>query len=536
MYIYIYMYTLYTVGRTVDRVNKGRLGPKGLHASIGLNRHEDRLLYPQIRENGVLRRATWEEAMNLIVSRTKHLIKEFTPHSIAFYSTGQLMLEEYYALAIIGKAGISTNHMDGNTRLCTATAAAAMRESFGVDGQPGSYTDIDVTDTIMLVGHNMAATQTVLWSRILDRLEGPNPPKIICIDPRKTPVAEAAIKSGGVHLAPQIGTNVALLNGIERYLIKNNYINKDYIDKHVYGYDELVRVVEKYTPEYVSDICKISSDDFIRTCEIIGNANKLLSTALQGVYQTNQATGSACQINNINLIRGMIGKPGCGVLQMNGQPTAQNNRECGCDGEYTGFRNHLNPDHINDLARHWNVDPIQISHWADPTHIMDILHYIENKTIRMIWINGTNPAVSLPDLARIRRLLSSPDLFVIAQDIFPNETTRLADVVLPASMWGEKTGCFTNVDRTVHIAHRAVDPPPECRSDFDIFLDFAKRMEFKDKDGKPLINWKNTEDAFNAWCKSSKNTSCDYSGLSYKKLTGGSGIQWFVYIYIYIIC
>ncbi len=169
-------------GRASDRVNKGRLGPKGLH-SWTVNAHKDRLTYPMIRKNGVLERASWDEAMNLIVEKTKDVQKRLTNHGIGFYTSGQLFLEEYYALAMIGKAGLNTLHMDGNTRLCTATAAASMRESFGSDGQPGSYTDIDVTDCILMVGHNMASTQTVLWARILDRLDGPAPPKLSVVDP-----------------------------------------------------------------------------------------------------------------------------------------------------------------------------------------------------------------------------------------------------------------------------------------------------------------------------------------------------------------
>lgn len=165
------------------KVNKGRLGPKGMYGWTSIH-SKDRLTHPQIRKNGKLERATWDEAMDLIVQKAKATREKLTSHGIGFYTSGQLFLEEYYALAVIGKAGLCTLHMDGNTRLCTATAAAAMRESFGSDGQPGSYRDIDFTDCILMVGHNMAATQTVLWSRILDRLAGPDPPKLIVIDPR----------------------------------------------------------------------------------------------------------------------------------------------------------------------------------------------------------------------------------------------------------------------------------------------------------------------------------------------------------------
>lgn len=397
-----------------------------------------------------------------------------------------------------------------------------MRESFGSDGQPGSYTDIDVTDCLFMVGHNMAATQTVLWSRVLDRLEGPEPPSVIVIDPRLSETAQKAT----VHLAPRIGTNMALLNGIQHLLFKNGWVDEDYIAKHVVGVEALREKVDKYTPKTVEDITGIPEKELKRAAHIIGTAESLLSTALQGVYQSNQATASACQINNINLIRGMIGKPGCGILQMNGQPTAQNNRETGCDGEYPGFRNFRNPNHMKEMADLWNIEYEKIPHWNQPTHIHNMLKYIASGTIQLFWVSGTNPLVSLPNLPKVREILTKPDLFLVCQDIFPNETTAIADVVLPAAGWGEKTGCYTNVDRTVHLSHKAIDPPGEAKSDFEIFVDYARRMDFRDKDGEPLLPWKNENEAFEAWKRMSAGRPCDYTGLTYEKLTNGSGIQW----------
>lgn len=222
-----------------------------------------------------------------------------------------------------------------------------MRESFGADGQPASYTDVDFTDCIFMVGHNPAATQTVLWSRILDRLDGPSPPKLIVVDPRLSESGRRAT----LHLAPRVGTNLALLNGIQHLLFKNGWINSEYVSKHVIGREELEATVAEYDPETVSRITGVPAHQLEEAARILGTAKSLLSSALQGVYQSNQATASACQINNINLLRGMLGKPGRGVLQMNGQPTAQNNREAGCDGEFPGFRNHVNPRHMAELAR-----------------------------------------------------------------------------------------------------------------------------------------------------------------------------------------
>ena len=508
-------------GRGVDRVNKGRLGPKGLHGWVA-NHSPDRLTTPLIRRNGKLEKATWDEAMDLIVARSKEIIHERTGLGVGFYTSGQLFIEDYYTLTLLGKAGVSTPHMDGNTRLCTATAAAALKQSFGSDGQPGSYTDLDTTEAVLVAGHNTASQQTVLWTRILDRLDGPNPPKVIVIDPRSTATSARAT----VHLAPRSGTNIPVMNGLLHLLIQLGYVDHAYIAAHTVGYEELKKTVDQWPPERVEEVAGVPAAELRAAAEILGTCKSLVSSVLQGFYQSMQGTAAAVQVNNIHLLRGLLAKEGCAVLQMNGQPTAQNTRETGADGDLPAFRNFGNPEHIRELADLWNVDIDKIPHWSPPTHAMQIWRYCETGSIKMLWISGTNPAVSLPDLGRVRKILEKEDLFVVVQDIFLTETAQRADVVLPAAMWGEKTGCFTNVDRTVHISHKAIEPPGEAKADFEIFLDYARRMDFRDKDGASLIKWTTSEGAFDAWRECTRGRPCDYSGMSYAKLSEGSGIQW----------
>ncbi|RBY91946.1 nitrate reductase [Blastococcus sp. TF02-8] len=508
-------------GREVDRVNHGRLGPKDLFGWQA-NNSPDRLTKPLIRENERLVETDWDTAMNAVVGRAKELLEEQGPSAISFYTTGQLFLEEYYTLGLIAHGGIGTNHVDGNTRLCTATAAAALKETFASDGQPGSYTDVDHADVIALYGHNMAETQTVLWTRVLDRLAGQNPPKVICVDPRLTPVARAAT----VHLAPRPGTNVMLMNALLHEIIRNGWIDRAYVDAHTVGFDELEKQVADYSPEVAAEVCDVPADQIREAARILGSAERLLSTVLQGFYQSHQATAAAVQVNNINVVRGMLGKPGCGVLQMNGQPTAQNTREAGADGDLPAFRNWSNDSHIQELAKVWNIEPMQIPHYAPPTHAMQMFRYAEEGSVRFMYVTATNPAVSLPELERIRAILAQERLFLVVQDIFLSETAHLADVVLPAATWGEKTGTFTNVDRTVHLSEKAVEPPGEARADLDILIDFAHRLGLKDKDGQPLVKWSDPEGAFEGWKECSRGRPCDYSAMTYDKLRGGSGIQW----------
>ncbi|MFF7454685.1 molybdopterin oxidoreductase family protein [Kitasatospora sp. NPDC008115] len=508
-------------GRASDRVNRGRLGPKDLFGWQA-NHSPDRLTSPLMRRGGELVPCDWDTAMSAVVARSKGLLDESGPGSVGFYTSGQLFLEEYYTLAVIARAGIGTNHLDGNTRLCTATAAQALKETFGCDGQPASYTDIDHCDALALFGHNMAETQPVLWMRVLDRLEGAAPPRLVCVDPRPTPAAARAT----VHLAPRAGTNVALLNALLHEIIRTDRIDRDYIDQHTVGFDELAERVAECAPAWAARICDVPVSRIEHAAEILGTARRLLSTVLQGVYQSHQATAAAVQVNNLQLIRGMLGRPGCGVLQMNGQPTAENTRECGANGDLPGFRNWENDAHVAELARLWNVKPSRIPHYAPPTPAMQILRYAEQGSIRMLWISGTNPAVSLPELARIRSILGQERLFTVVQDLFLTETAQLADVVLPAATWGEKTGTFTNADRTVHLSDKAVDPPGHARPDLDIFLDYAHRMDFRDKDDQPLIGWHDPASAFAAWQECSRGRPCDYTGLSYERLREHGGIQW----------
>src|SRR5829696_7156500 len=331
-------------GHVPSRVNHGRLGPKDLFGWQA-NGSPDRLGRPLVRENGGLVETDWDTALDLVAGRARSLVDERGPSSIGFYTTGQLFLEEYYTLGVIARGGIGTNHVDGNTRLCTATAAAALKETFGCDGDPGSYTDIDHCDTLAMFGHNMAETQAVTWMRILDRRAGPDPPKLIAVDPRATPVASEA----DIHVPIRNGTNLALMNALVHEVIANDWVDHDYVERHTVSYEELEKQTKDCTPEWAARICGVEPRLIREAARAIGEAEALLSTVLQGFYQSHQATAASVQVNNLNLLRGMLGRPGAGILQMNGQPTAQNTRECGANGDFPAFRNWQNDAHVEEL-------------------------------------------------------------------------------------------------------------------------------------------------------------------------------------------
>ncbi|MFH8371709.1 molybdopterin oxidoreductase family protein [Streptomyces sp. NPDC018031] len=508
-------------GRAQDRVNHGRLGPKGLFGWQA-NNSADRLTEPLVRVGGELRPTDWDTAMRAVVDRSQAVLDRHGPLAMAFYTSGQLFAEEYYAQTVIARGGLGTPHLDGNTRLCTATAEWALVETFGSDGNPGSYTDIDRCDTLFLVGHNVAETQTVLWMRMLDRLHGPDRPRLVVIDPRTTPAAREA----DVHLPIRAGTNVAVLNAILHELIRNDWLDRDFVTARTTGFEELAEVAGQYPPERAAEICDVPAGAIRDAARVLGAGERLVSTVLQGVYQSHQATAAAVQVNNVNLVRGMIGRPGATVFQMNGQPTAQNTRETGANGTLPCFRNWQNDAHIAELAEAWHVDALRIPHWSPPTHAMEIFRHCADGTVKFLWVTGTNPAVSLPELRRIRSVCAREGLFLVVSDAFLTETAALADVVLPAALWGEKTGCYTNADRTVHLSERAVDPPGQARSDFDVLIDYARRLDLRDRDGRPLPPWTRPEEAGTDFTALTRGRTCDQSALTYDRLRDGGGVQW----------
>jgi ferredoxin-nitrate reductase len=507
-------------GRADHPVNSGRLGPKGLNQFYA-NRHPTRATYPMIRDaSGKLVRCTWDEAMNAIVEKFNEVLIAEGSDAVAFYNSGQLLLEEYYTLGKIARGGIGTTNIDANTRLCTATVAASLMESFGADGPPGAYEDLEKTECIVLVGHNAAEQSTVLWMRILAAKSGKYKPKVIVIDPRRTFTVETG---ADLHLQLRPGTNVALLNGICNLLIRNKWINKRFIRRNTIYFDRFKKIVSKYTPEVVEEITGVPADQLRLAAKWIGKSKTTVTTCLQGVYQSNQATAAACLVNSMHLIMGKVGRPGSAPFQFAGQPSSMNTRETGADGAYPAYRDWENNRHMHDLAKRWNV-PVEML-GKKPVAAPEIFELVEKGFVKILWNVATNPAVSMTD--RTTQMKNLAGVFLIVQDCFLNtETAQFADVFLPSAMWGEKTGCMTNAERRCSLLTKAVDPPGDARSDFDIFVDFAFRMGLRDKDGEPLIQYTDPEGAFNEWRKISRGTIPDYSGMTYKKLRRSGGIQW----------
>lgn len=501
-------------------VNFGHLGPKGENAWVA-NNSPRRGTTPMIRrtKGAPMEPVSWEVALDFFMENFKSAWDQ-GHENLACYNSGQLTIEEFYTLAKIWRGGLQSSNLDGNTRLCTATSATGLMANFGADGPVASYVDIDEANLLCLYGHNVAEAQTVLWERMLSA-KRKNNGRIIVVDPRKSPTVR---QGADLHLQLRIGTNAALMNGLIHLLIRDGHVDHDFVQRHTVGFEAMRDVSNEYPPERVAEICGIFQSDLEKAAEWIGTTPRMVSTVLQGFYQAVEATASSSLVNSVHLLTGAIGKPGCGPLLMAGQPSAMSNREAGADGSYPGYRNPHNLHHMKELAGLWNIDP-ETFHPEVPNDILSMMEIAERGEIEFMWVIGTNPIVSLPDQNRTRRILSR--LFLVVQDPFVDaESVALADIYLPAAMWGEKTGCVTNADRTVNLLLKAVEPPGEAKSDFDIFVEVARRLGFQDRDGAPLIAFNEPRDAFEEWRRVSKGRPCDYSGMTYELILRKGAVRW----------
>lgn len=507
-------------GNARHPVNFGHLGPKGEHGWVA-NNDRQRGTLPMIRRHkgAALEQVGWPEAMDFFIAQFRAAWNQ-GHENLACYNSGQLTLEEFYTLAKLWRGGLQSSNIDGNTRLCTATSATGLMANFGADGPVASYVDIDQADLLCLYGHNVAESQTVLWERMLAAKKN-NGGRIIVVDPRKSPTVR---QGADLHIQLRAGTNVALMNGLIHLLIRRGAVRHDFVSAHTVGFDTLKAVTDEYPPERVAEICGIEQTVLETAADWIGTTEKMVSTVLQGFYQSVEATGASSLVNTVHLLTGAIGKPGAGPLLMAGQPSAMSNREAGADGSYPAYRNPHNEQHMRDLCALWNLS-FDDFHPEVPKDILTMMESAERGEIEFMWVIGTNPLVSLPDQNRSRKILDK--LFLVVQDPFiDTESVALADIYFPTAMWGEKTGCVTNAERSVNLLLKAVEPPGQARSDLDIFIDVSQRLGLSSQDGQPLIQYREPREAFDEWRRVSAGRPCDYSAMTYELILEMGAVRW----------
>ena len=510
-------------GDPAHPANFGRLCTKGstLHLSAD---PAARALYPELRRSRTAprERVSWDAALDFAAAKFAAVIREHGPDSVAFYISGQLLTEDYYVFNKLAKGLVGTNNVDTNSRLCMSSAVAGYRATLGADAPPACYEDIDAADCLFIAGSNTAFAHPVLFRRI-EEAKARNPDlKIIVVDPRRTDTAAAA----DLFLPILPGTDVALYNAMLHVMLWEGLCDIDYIRAHTAGFDALKDAVREYTPESAAGICGVPAADIVQAARWFGGARATLSLYCQGLNQSSHGTHNNAALINLHLATAQIGKPGAGPLSLTGQPNAMGGREVGGMANLlSAHRDLANPVHRAEVAQLWGVDSVP----AQPgTTAVEMFEAIHRGDIKAVWIACTNPAQSMPDVNRVRAALERAE-FVVVQEAYRNtDTVGYADLVLPATTWGEKEGTVTNSERRITRVRAAVPAPGDARADWQMAADFALRLgaKLKRADAPRMFAYTGPEHVFNEHRESTRGRDLDITGLSYAILDSAGPQQW----------
>ncbi|MEO7144831.1 MAG: molybdopterin-dependent oxidoreductase [Bryobacteraceae bacterium] len=500
-------------GNPKHPVNEGKLCPKGLSEHYILEA-KGRAQYPLLRENGKLRRVSWGVALSAMCGKFRGVQERFGADALGIVSTGQLVTEEFYALGKLARIGFGTKNYCGNTTLCMASAVSGYKRTFGSDGPPGAYEDLEKADVIFLIGANIADNHPILCQR----LERNTNKTLIVADPRVTKTAMMA----DLFLPVKPRSDIALVNGMMHILIRAGLIDRDYIERHTTGFAELKESLGKYTPERVAQTTGLSEERLYRAALAYGRAKAAFIGWTMGVNHSTKGAETVNAINNLALITGNIGRVGAAPFSITGQCNAMGSREAGATSSLPGYRKFESAEDRGEIAHLWNV-PVEKIPTSRGLAYPDIIEAAVGKKIRALWIIATNPAVSYPNYDVLKQALESVEFLVVQDGFHPTPTTEFAHLVLPAAIWGEKEGTFTNSERRCSKVNKAVDPPAEARTDFDIFLAVARELGCEDE---LFAGWTGPRDAFAEWRRVSKGRLCDYSGMTYEALEEHGGMQW----------
>ncbi|MBI4607508.1 MAG: molybdopterin-dependent oxidoreductase [Candidatus Rokubacteria bacterium] len=530
-------------GDLASPVNKGLCCVKGYHAVQALY-GKDRITRALVRQNGKLVEVPMKDALDLVAGKLKETIDRHGKDAVALYGSGQWTIPDGYIASKFMKGGIGTNNLEANARLCMASAVTGFTTSFGLDEPMGCYDDIDHADVFVLWGNNMAEMHPVLFSRLLDRrLRNPRV-KIIDLATRTTRTSYAADRS--FIFAPQ--TDVAIANAICYEIIHNGWMNREFVTKHCsfkkgktnigYGLEddfrfedepqdssleEFRRFLNDYSPEKVEKLSGVAAADIRYLASLYGDpGRRVTSFWCMGFNQHTRGTWINNLVYNIHLLVGKISTPGNSPFSLTGQPSA-----CGTVRE-VGTLTHKLPKGVvtNEkdrelAARIWQVPVERIP--AKPTHhTVSMFRALDRGDIRFVWIQVTNPMVTMPKLRRYRDGARKEGRFVVVSDVYPTPTAEIADVVLPSAMWIEREGMFGNSERRTQHWDKLTDPPGEAMSDGWQLIEVARRLGLGN-----LFPWGETNYVREVWNEYRRfHAGPQHEMAPYDELRRRPGIKW----------
>jgi formate dehydrogenase alpha subunit len=485
---------------------KGRFGYDYIH-------HPERLKTPLIKRNGKFEEATWDEALDLIARRFTEIREKYGRKALAGYTSAKCTNEDNYLFMKFIRTVFGNNNVDYCTRLCHASTVTAMLRALGDGAGSNSIEDYETSDCMLITGNNMIETHPVTATFVKYAVQR-NGAKVIIIDPKWTPL----VKNAHIWLQPRLGTDVALLNGMIRVIIREDLVDYDFIEKRVDGgmeaFHALKEVVEKYTPEYVEEVTGVPAALMAEAARIYATAKRPLIGTGMGFSQQVTGTHNVFCLINMMLITGQIGREGAGLNPPRGQNNVQGASDVGAAPTiYPGYIPVDDDENRRKVARVWGV-PFEELDGEKGLSTVEIMQAAYRGEVKAMYIMGENPMVTDPNLNHTEEAIRKLE-FLVVQDIFHTETTPFADVILPAAAYAEKNGTFVNSDRRVLRVRKAVTPPGEARQDWQIICQIAERM------GKPLGHYR---DEGEIWDEIAR-TAPIFAGISYDRLEQGT-LQW----------
>jgi assimilatory nitrate reductase catalytic subunit len=525
--------------------NFGRLCTKGstlhLTASHAITM-QSRLLQPQLRlqRDGERAVVSWDTALNTAAERFAHIIQTHGPDAVGFYVSGQLLTEDYYVFNKLAKGLIGTNNIDTNSRLCMSSAVAGYKQTLGADAPPTCYDDLKYAATLLIAGSNTAFAHPILYRRIEDAKRANPRLRTIVIDPRRTETADAA----DLFLQILPGTDVALFNGMLHVMLWEGWADAAFIAVHTTGFEALRARVRDYTPKDTAALCGIKEADLIQAARWFAGLDEpaqasatqtsstqtaprkpVLSLYCQGLNQSSSGTAKNAALINLHLATGQIGKPGAGPFSLTGQPNAMGGREVGgLANLLSAHREMTNPAHRAEVAALWGVADVPSKPGKSAVEMFEAA---ADGEIKALWIACTNPVQSMPDNTAVRRALERAEFVVVQEAFSTTATCGYADLLLPASTWGEKNGTVTNSERCISRVRPAVAAAGQARDDWQIAAEFARRLQsaLPPSANKAQFSYATPESVWSEHRESTRGRDLDITGLSYAALEAAPA-QW----------
>ncbi|MEM2637321.1 MAG: formate dehydrogenase subunit alpha [Candidatus Korarchaeota archaeon] len=468
--------------------------------------HKDRLTTPLIRgEDGKLHETTWDEALKYAATKIREIIKKYGPESIAVLSSAKATNEENYLMQKLARAVIGTPHIDHCARLCHASTVAGLAKTLGSGAMTNSIKDIDLAEVILVTGSNTTEAHPVIGARIKEAvLRGA---KLIVVDPREIELTKYAT----IWLRQKPGYDIVWINGMLNVIINEKLYDEEFIKNRTTGWEEVVKTVQKYTPEYVEKVTGIPADKLREAARLYAKAKNAMIFYAMGITQHTEGTNNVIAISNLALATGHVGRPGNGVNPLRGQNNVQGACDMGClPNVFPGYQKVVDSTVREKFEKAWGV---KLPDKPGLTLVEIFLAAAEGAIKGMI-ILGENPALSDPDITHVREALEKLE-FLLVIEILPSETTQYADVVLPAASSFEKDGTYTNTERRILLGRKVIDPPGNAKPDWQIICELARHLGYE-------MNYNSPAEIM----KEIASLTPIYGGVSYSRLEKGNFPQW----------